>query len=588
MEGCPAKKFCLKSGPLEDMSLPQQTRNLDVPDDFEIINRSAIESPTNDLAGRKILSPSGSKTRIEDLQKDVIGDLTTTMSDTLQLPVSPPRKDTPIPATYSHSGITSVNVVCLDTPSPFVTQTHPAQAAAEAGTVDPVLGEAYTTVLESGHRPIGHRSSPSLRHIVFSSRTNPTSSVYPPNEGQEDVNSSTESFVKVTPPHGSPDLTIGGAVSFSSYDEGANLRQRTIHQPAPYNRSEPMAVLEDEHLTVSRGGNTHRQAVAYALPDVSPRATASNDVSPPESSAFVQGTLPAIPSPSLLYLINLPSAASSATASSDDLARSYNSAEDPNNLKYWWEAGIRDGDPVGSPLSRHSPSTRRSSHVLGDEYRGISPQSSMDQVTGMSSSQATSQARGDDCVGQLNPTVLHPSPEERWPKQHTGKQLLKSDSDESVEQGRRELQSSLSDDALFKGRAIIENALLEIVDEKADEARAKADGPDVPGEQMPWLKPLDMLLQEAPELDLDVSIRPLASVDMSLNFYSCTGYRVRIYRLLQHLIFTSRTKQDRLDPYRLLYPIAKASVFCLPRSKRIGRRHLQMQHRSTLLIYTSP
>ncbi|KAJ9106375.1 hypothetical protein QFC21_001521 [Naganishia friedmannii] len=501
----------LNLDPIEDMSSPQPAENPNVNEDSEIIDRSAIGSPANDLADQSVLSPSASN----NLPRDIIGALASTMSDTLQLPTSPPRRDTPILPTYRQGGIAPLNVVRLDTPSLLVTSRHGTTditADNEIGeasvAVEPVLGKAYSTVIESGNRPVGHRSSTSLRHIVFSSRTtSSTSGVYLSKEGQEDINSSTESFVKVTPPEISPDRAGGGAASSTYHDEETTISHNTTRQSRAYDRSNPPAVLEGEHSTIGRGRNTRRQADAHAFPEDVPEPTASNDISPPESSVFVHGTLPAIPSPSLLFLINLPSTASSAAASSENLAKSYNSAEDPNNLKYWWEAGIRDGDPVGSPLSQHSPPCRQSLNVLGNESRGMSSPPSTDQVASMSISQATPQAQENDGGNQAisqDSTILRPSPEGRGLTRHAGEQISKSDSDESVEQGR-ELKSSLSDDVLFKEKATVGNALLEMV-EREDGFGTQSDPADTSGGPTTWLEPLEMLLHEAPDLELNCQL----------------------------------------------------------------------------------
>ncbi|KAJ9124303.1 hypothetical protein QFC22_001103 [Naganishia vaughanmartiniae] len=505
----------------------QATAKTDINEDFEIIDRSALDSSANELADQSVLSPRGSK----NLPKDMIGALATSMSSALQLPINPPRKDTPILPTYRHGGSPPMNSVRLETPSPLAAQEHgriESTAETETGealsaTTEPVLGKAHTTVIESSNRPVGHRSSPSLRHIVFSSRTTSTPGVYPSKEGQEDNNSSTESFVKILPPEGSPDRAGGSVATFASRDRGTSYSQGTARQSDPHDDSELAATLEAEDLTIGRGRSADRQATTHPLPEDLPRTPDSDMASSPESSVFVHGILPAISSPSLSFLIDSRSTTSS-VASSDNLARSYNSAEDPNNLKYWWEAGIRDGDPVGSPLHRYSPPSRQSSNALGNESRGISSPASIDQIARMSTSQAIAQAQEHDCRDQAisqDSTIVRPLPVRRESKPDAGQQMSKSDSDESVEQGR-ELKYTLSDDVLFKGKTTVENALLEMPSGEAGVARDEADGVDATGGPTPWLEPLGMLLHEAPDLQVDVSLSGRSlNANVSSDFHSC-------------------------------------------------------------------
>lgn len=59
-------------------------------------------------------------------------------------------------------------------------------------------------------------------------------------------------------------------------------------------------------------------------------------------------------------------------ADGDALAQSYDSANDPEKLNFWWEAGIRDGDPVATPplMTESSPSLSSLAGALPSGFEG--------------------------------------------------------------------------------------------------------------------------------------------------------------------------------------------------------------------------
>ncbi|KAJ9104020.1 hypothetical protein QFC19_004154 [Naganishia cerealis] len=453
---------------------------------FEIIGRASVGSFANESADKSVLSPSGSKS----LHRDMVGTLTTPMSDVSQVPYSPPRNGTPIPETYHHAvpnePTLAFDVVRLQTPStpspPIAEDLGKIDLSAERDaeealelSAEPVLGKAYSTVISSSNRPVGHRSSPSLRHIVFS-RTTSTSRISSPKSEPEDFNSSIDSFVKITGHEG--DSTADGAHVLYSPSQN----KLGVSRSSSFADDSDIATAEGkEQATMGPGRQRHENPISHlATP---PESLNPANTSPlPETSILPFETSSGVPSP-LSFLASVPDpTAHSAGGSPHDLSRSYDSALDPNNLKYWWDAGVRDGDPVGTPSSRDSPPfrhqehsrhSRHQEHVRGGAQHGISSEKHTDQLSAMPS---------------------HAFAESGT--QHDIEIVSKSDSDESVEQGR-EIAPSFSNGMLSMRRTAGGQALLKI--EEGDEE--KEDGEDATGGSLSWLEPLEVLLQDAPNSD---------------------------------------------------------------------------------------
>lgn len=333
-----------------------------------------------------VLSSSGSKLLTSDMVVALTEDSNSATEHHMPVAMVPPRKATPIPFAETSTSqpqsmpASSYNYVHLHTPSPSTLDPASSRSlsAAEEGRSDetPIAGlaKAYSTVLASANLPIGHQSSGSLRHVVMS-RTTSSSGVSSIN-APGNTNSSQDSFVHISDLEDSP--IIKGADEIETLEKSDKpaqdprvVQDSGVLNPAPFG-------TEGEFATVKAATIKRRSKVINATlkPSSSMEAKQTSSADPPECQ---QGFDPeASWVPSLPYSPQQPG-----KESVEDLAQSYDSAQDPNNLKFWWEAGVRDGDPVGTPPAPSISSLESSGALIADKQQFKSLDTSVKPIGGL-------------------------------------------------------------------------------------------------------------------------------------------------------------------------------------------------------------
>jgi hypothetical protein len=384
-----------------------------------------------------VLSRSGSKTLTSDMVVALTGqtDFAPDVHEQHSLAAGvPPSKGTPMP--FSHSSPSS----SLPLPASPYQQTHldipvrptpdhassPLQAAAEEGNFDETptagLDKAYATVLSSANMPIGHQSSGSLRHVVLS-RTTSSSAVSSIN-APGNINSSQESFVHVSDVEFSPVIKDSDDLDASNTPNKVGKDSRAVGDSAVLN---------------PRGSDAGGDFATVKAATIKPRSKVVNAILESSSNTETQQT----PStdirhaqqesgPDSPWIPSLPHSPQHPGAQSvEDLAQSYDSAQDPNNLKFWWEAGVRDGDPVGTPPA-HPLSSVESSLAASKD---IGDPALPDKLS--SSSETNLSLPSNNSAREVTTVSNSLQPHGIGPEETVG-------SEDDVELGR-EFQTSLSD-----------------------------------------------------------------------------------------------------------------------------------------------
>lgn len=323
-----------------------------------------------------VLSSSGSKT----LTSDMVVALTTNSSSATAhlLPVAsvPIRKPTPIPFSDTSASkqllstpSSSYNYVYLNTPSPSTPDPASSQrlSAAEQGGSDETpaagLSKAYSTVLASAILPIGHQSSGSLRHVVMS-RTTSSSGVSSIN-APGNTNSSQDSFVHISDLEDSPIIKVADDIETLQRSDKPSQHPRAVQDSGVLNPSQFGA--EGEFATIKTAAIKRRSKVLNVI--LKPSSSADAKQTPSADISELQRDY----DPEASWIPSLPHSPQQPDKEiTEDLAQSYDSAQDPNNMKFLWEAGVRDGDPVGTPPGRSISSLESSGALIADKQQSES------------------------------------------------------------------------------------------------------------------------------------------------------------------------------------------------------------------------
>lgn len=398
-----------------------------------------MEAKDGPEAGRKspkpsMLSRSGSKSLISDMVVALPEPSTPAIEHLSPVVSQPPRKGTPIPFQDARTSqllatpSSSSDLLYLGIPLP--TTPDPASSTSLSGAQDlkfdetPTSGlaKAYSTVLASTNIPIGHQSAGSLRHVVLS-RTTSSSAVSSVN-ASGNMNSSQDSFVHVSDIDFNPVIKHHDDIETSTESDKPAQESRAVVGSGDQNPVESDAT-ERQFATVKPAPIKPRSKVANAILKSS-SILETNKRSSTDISHCQEDLDPESP-----WVPSLPhSPQVSGHETSEDLAQSYDSAQDPNNLKSWWEAGVRDGDPVGTPQSRPLSSFESSVAASADlEQQRLPDMSFANSKEGSDPLIDTSAQAPDKSSNQSRSTC-------------TG--AVKPVESEDVELGR-ELQTSLSD-----------------------------------------------------------------------------------------------------------------------------------------------
>jgi hypothetical protein len=176
---------------------------------------------------------------------------------------------------------------------------------------------------------------------------------------------------------------------------------------------------------------------------------------------------------------------------SDGLASSYDSGNDPNKMQFWWNAGIRDGDPVGTPPSMTEPSASLAS-------MSRAPTGGVEAAEGTNALEP-SQIRPRVDESRQGPSIYLRS---TGPGESTqsGTEWKRSDmSEDPVEQGR-ELPPSLSEKQNFKRTSSGMKLAGQVVDEDDHYSLM-----DTTNDGKTLLEPAELLQQTQSQLTFRVS-----------------------------------------------------------------------------------
>lgn len=406
------------------------------------IRTTTMEAEPEDKGKHKLkkpsaLSRSGSKTLTSDMVVALMDqtDLATDVHEHHSLAADVPfRKGTPMPFSRpspSHSPFlpaSSSNQAHLDIPLPTTPDPASSQtpAAVEEGKIDDTptagLDKAYSTVLASANMPIGHQSSGSLRHVVLS-RTTSSSAVSSIN-APGNINSSQESFAHVSDVEFSIVIKDSDDLDAPNTPDKAGKESRAVGDSGVLNPCGSDA--GGDFATIKAGTTKPRSKVVNAILESSSsmetKQTPSADIRHAQQES----------GPDFPWIPSLPHSPQYPGAESvEDLAQSYDSAQDPNNLIFWWEAGVRDGDPVGTPPA-HPLSSVESSLAASKD---IGDPALPDKLS--SSSETNLSLPSNNSAREVTTVSNSLQPHGIGPEETVG-------SEDDVELGR-EFQTSLSD-----------------------------------------------------------------------------------------------------------------------------------------------
>lgn len=185
------------------------------------------------------------------------------------------------------------------------------------------------------------------------------------------------------------------------------------------------------------------------------------------------------------------------------LSESYDSAEDPSKLKFWWEAGVRDGDPVETPPLMLGPSPSLSSvseAPQADSTRDVASHQML--ASGNSGGRLSGSHHGRDS------DVIRDQPRQseiEWAPSNI--------SEESVELGR-EIASSLSTKSALYRKRYSKDSPLRTVDEADHYASL-----DVTGGGPRLLEPAELLQETPSQLTFRVSWNASCELSRRSSFF---------------------------------------------------------------------